>query len=82
MLGKGYSKQQYLISFTFDKAGRYYFEDIEANDRSLSVNDNKGVRRLLHLIAPHIKKDTLGVYLAPNSNISSEIEYLEGKASK
>ena len=72
----------YPISFAFKPSGEYQFEKVEDMEQHLTVKNHNGVEEELDLIDPHIGKETLGMFLAPDGSMKDQIRAMKKKVTK
>ena len=72
----------YLVGYQFKANREYYFTQIEEIDTPLLVNNEYNEWEELELIPASVRKETLGICLAPNRNMKDKFNYLKKKVSK
>ena len=69
----------YPINFILKALDEPVYKRLESMDIELSVKDEFEIRENLELVEAHENRETLGVAMAPSSDMSNEIHLLSGK---
>ena len=72
----------YPINFIFKLLGDFIYEKVETMDINILVRNEFDSRELLILVDVHKGKETLGVFMAPNRDMSNVLTALNRKVAK
>ena len=70
----------YPLDFKFSTTGKCDFKPLDDIHQEITVKDEHKTRQVLEKVAATVGNETLGVYLAPDSNCNNTVKELKDNA--